>query len=198
MVKDYLSVAEFADAVGVSRQAIYKQARNENSQLAPYVLRKGNSVYIASSALVELYGFSNPETTQNNQIKPKQETFETKIKPQETTQTTQDNNPNQPIEGDYIAYLKAQIQGLQEEQKRLNETICEKDKTIKEQSDKIANLAQQITEIAKGAILTTAQQQQLSAGEKGIPEGEKEETPQVIETEIQETVSFWKRLFRKK
>ena len=37
----YISIAEFAEKAGVSKQAIYKQVNNENSQLAPYILREG-------------------------------------------------------------------------------------------------------------------------------------------------------------
>lgn len=194
--KEYLSVSVFAETVGVSKQAIYKQARNENSQLAPYVSKRGNSIVICSSALVALYGFNNQDTTQDNPIKPEQTTFTTQDKPKETIKETQGDNPVKPLESDYIAHLKAQIQDLQEEQRRLNETISTKDKTIKEQSDTIADLAQQLSEIAKGALLTTSRQQLLSAVGAGNPEGEsEEETPLIVE---EQPLPFWKRIFRKK
>jgi DNA-binding phage protein len=198
-IKQYYSVSEFAEAVGVSKQAIYKQAKNQNSQLAPFVLRKGNSISINGTALVELYGFNNQEATQTNPIKPEQTTNTTQVQPTETTQTTLETNLVKPIEEDYIEHLKTQIQGLQEEQKRLNEVLSEKDRTIKEQSDRIAELAQELSEIAKGALLTTSRQQLLSAVGNGNPEGESEEKT-VINTEPieKQPVSFWKRLFRKK
>lgn len=196
--KEYLSVSVFAETVGVSKQAIYKQARNENSQLAPYVSKRGNSIVICSSALVALYGFNNQESTLDNPIKPEQTTNTTQVQPTETTQTTLETNLVKPIEEDYIEHLKTQIQGLQEEQKRLNEVLSEKDRTIKEQSDRIAELAQELSAIAKGALLTTSRQQLLSAVGNGTPEGESEEETVIDTDPIEEKpVSFWKRLFRK-
>jgi predicted DNA-binding protein YlxM (UPF0122 family) len=32
---EYLTIAEFAERAGVSKQAIYKQVNNENSQITP-------------------------------------------------------------------------------------------------------------------------------------------------------------------
>ena len=52
----YLSIAEFAEKAKVSKQAIYKQVNNENSQIAPFVLREGKRTLIKVSALSELYG----------------------------------------------------------------------------------------------------------------------------------------------
>ena len=51
----YLSIAEFAEAAKVSKQAIYKQVNNENSQLAPYILRDGKKTLISIAALSALY-----------------------------------------------------------------------------------------------------------------------------------------------
>ena len=60
---EYLSIAEFAERAGVSKQAIYKQIGNENSQIAPYILREGKRTLIKVSALRELYKVDIEETT---------------------------------------------------------------------------------------------------------------------------------------
>ena len=59
----YLSIAEFAEKAKVSKQAIYKQVNNENSQIAPFVLREGKRTLIKVSALSELYGVDTTEAT---------------------------------------------------------------------------------------------------------------------------------------
>ena len=212
---EYLSIAEFAEKAGVSKQAIYKQVGNENSQIAPFVLREGKRTLIKVSALCELYGvdtthltFTSPtedteatQTTQDN--KPKVE--------EPTPQTTADNpvsqpiNPvstpnNQPISTDYIEFLKAQVADLKAEkdavEQRLNATIQEKDSIIKEQSAQLAQLAQQVAQIADKALITTAQQQYLTARAGGesvevSPASPAEEAPVVD----QPKKSFWSKLF---
>lgn len=192
--KECLSVSQFSSLAGVSKQAIYKQAKNENSQLSPYFVKKGNNLFILASALWEVYGLDNPELNLNNEIQPDSSTYSTEKQPTETTKTTQEDNQNQPLEEDYIALLKGQIQELKEERQRLNEAISEKDKTIKEQSQQIADLAQQITDIAKGALITASRQQLLNVGEQ---EPQEEEPPVVVEPEPEgkKPRSFWKRLF---
>ena len=62
-----LSIAEFAEKAGVSKQAIYKQVNNENSQLAPYIVREGRRTLIKTIALAELY---KVDTTQVKKTTP--------------------------------------------------------------------------------------------------------------------------------
>ena len=143
---NYIPIAEFADRAGVSKQAIYKQVNNENSQIIPYIQRTGKKTLINVSALKELYGVDIEKSTTN----------ETLIldKVEETTlQTTPSNPKEQPIQPQatpevqpdttqYIAFLMAQIQDLQTEKReveqRLNATIEEKDRIIKDQSTQLA------------------------------------------------------------
>ena len=171
----YLSIAEFAERAKVSKQAIYKQVNNENSQIAPFVLREGKRTLIKVSALSELYGVDTTEAT-----------FTTPTEGGEVEEATQEptaNNPQeqpaaaistaevQPLSTDYIEFLKAQIAELKAEkadvEQRLNATIQEKDGIIKDQSAQLAHLAQQVAQIADKALIATSQQQYLTAMEKG-------------------------------
>ena len=205
---EYLSIAEFAEQAGVSKQAIYKQVNNGNSQIAPYILHDGKKTLIKSSALVELYGVDAKKTTSTTHIDNKDATFTTQtagVEVDDTTQgTTQDNqkgqqdNPvatadNQPISTDYIAFLKAQIAELKadkaEVEQRLSATIAEKDSIIKDQTAQLSQLARQVADIANKALITTSQQQYLTAMEKN----DKAET--IEEPAQKEKRSFWKRLF---
>ena len=213
---EYLSIAEFAEKAGVSKQAIYKQVGNENSQIAPYLLRDGKRTLIKVSALRELYrvdtDFSTITTPTEDAGQP-EATPKGEIEVEETTpQTTADNptqqpdNPfstqeNQPISTDYIVFLKAQVAELKAEkeavEKRLNATIAEKDNIIKDQSAQLAQLAQQVAQIADKALITTAQQQYLTAKAGGDaveipPAGDapiEEQTPE------KKKKGFWGRLF---
>lgn len=196
---EYLSIAEFAEKAGVSKQAIYKQVNNENSQISPYVLREGKKTLIKASALSELYKVDTEKTTLTTPTEGNQTTFTTQTEGGEveetTPQSTQDNqeeqpsNPistqeNQPISTDYIAFLKEQVAELKAEkaavEQRLNATIQEKDSIIKEQTAQLAQLAQQVAEIANKALITTSQQQYLTAAERV----EKQEPPQPEEMVI--------------
>ena len=217
----YISIAEFAEKAGVSKQAIYKQVNNENSQLAPYILREGKKTLIQISALSALYGVDTTQTTPINPTATAEQpnstpTGETEV--EETTPQTTPSNPknnpiqpeptpkNQPISTDYIAFLKEQIAELKAEktetERRLSATIQEKDAIIKEQSAQLAQLAQQVARIADKALITTSQQQYLTAMEKGgsedIPPETPAEEPIVVEqTEEKPKKSFWSRLFHR-
>jgi hypothetical protein len=103
------SVKEFAKLAGVSTQAIYKQIGNDNSQIQPYVIRKGRLYYIKSDALIELY---NQETTQDNPNSTKSNSIPTEENPEETQEQPGEktrDNPRESLENDYIEFLKAQI-----------------------------------------------------------------------------------------
>ena len=216
-----LSIAEFAEKAGVSKQAIYKQVNNENSQLAPYILREGKKTLIQISALSALYGVDTTQTTPINPTATAEQPNSTPIDEIEVEETTPQptpsnpkNNPtqpeptpkNQPISTDYIAFLKEQIAELKAEktetERRLSATIQEKDAIIKEQSAQLAQLAQQVARIADKALITTSQQQYLTAMEKGgsedIPPETPAEEPIVVEqTKEKPKKSFWSRLFHR-
>lgn len=202
----YLSIAEFAKAAGVSKQAIYKQIGNESSQLAPYILKRGKRQYINIEALRGLYGVEY----QNSTFSTQDSTFSTQEGDEKSTDSTteveevdQKSTPIQPvstqeiqpISTDYIEFLKAEIAALKADkaatEERLNATIQEKDELIKDQSAQLAALAQQVADIASKALITTSQQQYLTAAEKIDKQDQQPEEPEPKKK------SFWERLFGK-
>ena len=208
----YLTIAEFAEYAKVSKQAIYKQVSNENSQIAPYVLREGKRTLIKATALNELYGvdttfltFTTPPEVEESEIQPEPAGAEV----EEATPPDVENQPfnpeptpkNQPVSTDYIEYLKGQVAELKAEkartEERLNATIQEKDKIINSQSAQLAELAKQVAQIADRALIATSQQQVLTAMEKGerADTGTTEEQIVPIEPVVKPKKSFWSRFF---
>ena len=208
----YLTIAEFAEYASVSKQAIYKQVSNKNSQLSPYILRDGKRTLIKATALKELYGvdtdistFTTPPEVEEVEIQPLPAGAEVeKATPPEIE--NQPFNPHstanfQPVSTDYIEFLKRQVEELKEEkartEERLTATIQEKDVIIKEQSAQLAELAKQVAQIADRALIATSQQQVLTAMEKGERAETETAGEQIVPIEPAETQrkSFWKRLF---
>ena len=214
----YISIAEFAEKAGVSKQAIYKQVNNENSQLAPYILREGKKTLIQISALSALYGVDTTQTTPINPTATAEQPISTptgEIEVEETTPQTTPSNPknnpiqpeptpkNQPISTDYIEFLKAQLAEVKADrantEQRLMATIQEKDAIIKEQSAQLAQLAKQVAQIADKALIATSQQQYLTAMEKTEKQVEpiqaEEQPPAEPIEEDKPKKSFFQRLF---
>lgn len=210
---EYLSIAEFALHAGVSKQAVYKQVSNANSQIAPYLLRDGRKTLIKASALTDLYGVDSAEVNLSAQNQPKNSTnsttddgakvdfsttVESQINSSEQPLQPLPTQQNQPLSTDYIEFLKAQINELKTEkieiEKRMSAAIEEKDKIIQNQSVQLAELAQQVAQIADKALIATSQQQYLTALDKA---GDKEEA--AIESQYSAAApqkkGFFKRLF---
>lgn len=154
----------------VSKQAIYKQIRNEHSQLAPFVCQQGKRTLIKAEALKALYKVdleNSTLSTRNSTISTKDSTFSTcewlKIQPDSTDKIQPCQPKIQPDTEDYIAFLKAEIADLKEQENRHAEALAEKDRIIQEQAKQLADLCQQVADIAQKALTTTAQQQYLMA-----------------------------------
>lgn len=60
-MNDLLSIAEFADALGISKQAVYKRLRSK--ELEPYITEKNGMRYISASAM-PLFGGEKPKAKQ--------------------------------------------------------------------------------------------------------------------------------------
>ena len=171
----YLSISEFARLAMVSKQAIYKQISNEHSQLAPFVCQQGKRTLIKAEALKALY-----------KVDLENSTFSTceglKIQPDSTGKI-------QPDTEDYIAFLKAEIADLKEQENRHAEALAEKDRIIQEQAKQLADLCQQVADIAQKALTTTAQQQYLMAYDRKAGEQKPIEaaTEQSVADESQNT-----------
>lgn len=176
MSNTLLSVPEFAELAGVSTQAIYQQASNPKSKLAPYVGRTGRKIGINPTALTDLYGVEQPGD------------------PSLTTNANEEKQNPTSLTRDYVEFLKLELSNLQELNKELNNVVQAKDELIKDQAAQLADLARQVTEIANKALTATSQQQQLAALDKGaLPE------PQDNQAHTQDKPTqkqgFWKRLF---
>lgn len=185
----YLSISEFARLAMVSKQAIYKQISNEHSQLAPFVCQQGKRTLIKAEALKALYKVdleNSTLSTQNSTLSTKDSTFSTcewlKIQPDSTDKI-------QPDTEDYIAFLKAEIADLKEQENRHAEALAEKDRIIQEQAKQLADLCQQVADIAQKALTTTAQQQYLMAYDRKAGEQKPIEaaTEQSVADESQNT-----------
>lgn len=171
----YLSISEFARLAMVSKQAIYKQISNEHSQLAPFVCQQGKRTLIKAEALKALYKVDLENSTLS--------TCEgLKIQPDSTDKI-------QPDTEDYIAFLKAEIADLKEKENRHAEALAEKDRIIQEQAKQLADLCQQVADIAQKALTTTAQQQYLMAYDRKAGEQKPIEaaTEQSVADESQNT-----------
>ena len=159
----------------VSKQAIYKQISNEHSQLAPFVCQQGKRTLIKAEALKSLYKVDLENSTLS--------TCEgLKIQPDSTDKI-------QPDTEDYIAFLKAEIADLKEQENRHAEALAEKDRIIQEQAKQLADLCQQVADIAQKALTTTAQQQYLMAYDRKAGEQKPIEaaTEQSVADESQNT-----------
>ena len=185
----YLSISEFARLAMVSKQAIYKQISNEHSQLAPFVCQQGKRTVIKAEGLKALYKVdleNSTLSTQNSTLSTKDSTFSTceglKIQPDSTDKI-------QPDTEDYIAFLKAEIADLKEQENRHAEALAEKDRIIQEQAKQLADLCQQVADIAQKALTTTAQQQYLMAYDRKAGEQKPIEaaTEQSVADESQNT-----------
>lgn len=192
----YLSISEFARLAMVSKQAIYKQIRNEHSQLAPFVCQQGKRTLIKAEALKALYKVdleNSTLSTKNSTLSTKDSTFSTcewlKIQPDSTDKIQPFQPKIQPDTEDYIAFLKAEIADLKEKENRHAEALAEKDRIIQEQAKQLADLFQQVADIAQKALTTTAQQQYLMAYDRKAGEQKPIEaaTEQSVADESQNT-----------
>lgn len=171
---NYFSVHQFAEIVGVSKQAIYKQIRNKNSRLFPYIIYEGKTPMVKGEAITEVYEKvysgsqpSKPQSKPQSTLKvensqpckpeskpdstPKVEKVDELVNPSQP-QSKPESKPLetmvQPSPTDYIDFLKKELEERKQEEVRLNSIIQEKDQLIKEQSQQIALLAQQMAQIA--------------------------------------------------
>ena len=180
----------------VSKQAIYKQISNEHSQLAPFVCQQGKRTLIKAEALKALYKVdleNSTLSTQNSTLSTKDSTFSTceglKIQPDSTDKIQPCQPKIQPDTEDYIAFLKAELADLKEQENRHAEALAEKDRIIQEQAKQLADLCQQVADIAQKALTTTAQQQYLMAYDRKAGEQKPIEaaTEQSVADESQNT-----------
>ena len=201
-----MTVAEFSAAAGISKQAVYKQVANSGSQLARFVVRQGKKSYIRSDAL-ELYADA-PQSTLSTNLQPESQPISTENSTDSTSEVenstnSTENSTQKSVEVEFLLrrlsaesaekstaqaalvdFLKTQINALEVEKDRLNGVIAEKDAMIRQQSERLADLTQQVTGLVEHALVATTQQQVLTAADKA--------------TVQQSEPGFWRKLFGRK
>lgn len=166
MDNEYLTVQEFAEAAGVSKQTIYKQM---NSRLAPYVQTIRGQRKIAAVALYEFYDV----VEQPNQPEPTEKQPKTTEKVDGSTEnqsnSTLDNQPKSTEKQEKTSLekrideleklLQKQIEEDRQEKEFLKDQIRQKDKTIENLTENL-KMAQQLAAADKKKLLEIEQRQQ--------------------------------------
>lgn len=174
VVKEYLSINEFAELVGVSPQSIYKRIKKENNPIKPYLKEVEGVKCISRSAAVLYKSTAAAEETEN--IIDQKETNQ----PRSEQQQPQRNSMEQLLD-----ILDQQLKDQREQLKEKDRQLMEKDKQIEKLLDQIA----EITKIVD-------QQQQLTAlNHKNLMIDQKEDEDQP-RSEQPKKKSLWERLFK--
>lgn len=194
-MKELLTIAEFAELVGVSKQALYKQAKSENSKLAPFIETQGKMLFIKASALKEVYGVECDVSTIQPAIQPKDESIKpisTPIQPQEVEKVKPDNQPNstpiQPILEQVIATLQGQLEEKDRQISRLQEQAAEQAAEMREKDKIIQDQLTQMNELLRNSQMLQAQANRYLLAGTETPQdaaGEPQEV-EVIETQGEE------------
>lgn len=183
-MEEVLSIAQFAEAVGVSKQAIYKQVKNENSKLYPFIIFDGKTPLIKVEAVEALYHTNQPNSTQEveketEENQPNQPNSTQDFNPnstQEVEKVENENQPNQPNStqdfNQILAILMAQlaekdkqIAKLQEQNARQAEENSKKDEVIQEQLIKMNELlrnAQQLQAQSNVLLLENKPEEEIT------------------------------------
>lgn len=132
MEKELLSIKEFAAAVGVSQQSIYKRIKNDTDDLTAFVRIKSGKKYISATALKAIY---NIDTEQQEQ-------------PQEKTTEAAEGSDSSVI----IDLLKSQIEAQQKELNEKNKQIQELMQQVSA-AQQLINQEQQLHLIDKQKIM---------------------------------------------
>ena len=163
---EYLTVPEFAERAGVSKQAVY--SRMKSGSIDEYISEEGGKKRISTAALP----FFAPRQDSGKVDNQEQTTLLDKL----TEVDSQVDSQNQSNSDKLIAELTEQVKALSQQVETLIQQNKEKDAKLIEYADKFAELAEK-------AINTTGQAQLLHA--HAITE---EETGAVIPEPVQEII----------
>lgn len=179
---EYLTVPEFAERAGVSKQAVY--SRIKSGSIDEYISEEGGKKRISTAALP----FFAPRQDSGKVDNQEQTTLLDKL--------TEVDSQNQSNSDKLIAELTEQVKTLSQQIETLIRQNNEKDAKLIEYADKFAELAEK-------AINTTGQAQLLHA--HAITE---EEPETVVPEPVQETIEvnqnqsrileFASRIFKKR
>lgn len=139
---EYLTVPEFAERAGVSKQAVY--SRIKSGGIDEYIAEEGGKKRISTAALP----FFTPRQEESKVDNQNQSTLQNEL--------NQFDNQNQSNSDKLIVELMEQVKGLNAQVEMLIRQIEEKDAKLIEYADKFAELAEK-------ALNTTGQAQLLHA-----------------------------------
>ena len=170
-----LSIKEFAIAVGLTQQAVYKQLKK---RLAPYVKEIDGKKYISQEA-IKLYstGLTTNSTELNNQIEKEKPINAGNSKDGIKQFNTQFNQVEQPVEPDRseLELVRSMVETLQKELDRKDALLLEERQRVNDLNDKLAAAYQQIAEMGKAS-------QYITAADKTIQLVEQKPVPDNTET----------------
>lgn len=185
--QNLLTIKAFAEASGRSQQTIYKQI---GTRLAEYCREIDGQKYIEHRALKEVFGIDGFQPVQpedNNSINP-------------------EDNPENPL----YAILKAELDAKNRLIEKLQDDLEKERKHSREQSDKLAQLADQAQQLHAGDMRRLSPVAMPGAEFEPVEAFEEEEgqkpvqEPSAAQNGLQEAVrglSFgekWKLLFSKR
>lgn len=189
-MSDKLTIAQFAEVVGVSKQAIYKQVKNENSKLYPFIIFDGKTPLIKAEAVEALYHTIQPNSTQevekaekeNQPIQPNSTPDFNPKSTQEVEKVEKENQPNStPDFNQILATLTAQlaekdkqIAKLQEQNAQQAEENRNKDKIIQEQLAKMNELLRNAQQLQAQSNILLLENKPEEAIENKIEDENKE------------------------
>lgn len=175
---EWMSIKDFAEAAGRTKQAIYKQI---DTRLAPYVHVKDGKKYIEKRALYEVFEIENGKPGQpenNNSFNP-------------------ENNPEHPL----YAILREELAAKNRQIEQLQAQLAEQTQINKElaqsiNADRKNELAGTLKEMLPQAELEPECQDETAIDvEPGDPEPEAELTESLVGVIPEpEEPGFWQRL----
>lgn len=185
-----LSIQDFAESAGISRQAVYQQL---DTRMKPYIqLVKGKKM-IQAQALLDLYSTSDVNSVNEN-----------------VNQVCQPMSSKTSMSSKYVKDIRAaseellrekdaEIAALGEQLQYLREQISTKDAQIAVKDEQLASKDKQIEQLTS-AISAAQETQKALAVAMQAAEALHAGTMQqqrLPETEQPEKLSLWKRIFRK-
>ena len=173
-MKELLSIKEFAELAGVSKQAIYFQL---DSRLQPYLVQVENKKMLKSSALEKFYGFKF-QSNSSQVDKPNS----SQVDNGSTAEDQKSNGDEAVLQ--MLEMLKEEIRKKDKQIERLQDSLDKAYMTIGD----LANKAQYITSADKTAQIMDKQQQK----DKHKDIIEEPERPEKAKKE-----RFWSKLLKK-
>lgn len=174
-----LTVKEYAKAVGVSEQAIYKRLRTEGNELLQFVVTVDNRKYIQSTALENTVPRKTPEAAESDTLREMIDFLKSELADQKQelqAEREQHGAAVEALRADYTAQLESKDNLLNELNNRVKE--------LTEALQNTTNSLQAAQALHAGTL------KQLTTGE------ETADTSETIEEQPEKKKSWFSRFFR--